>query len=237
LDSTSTVLNIFRIDIQKSRLLAWGNTIGILDDNHRNEMLEDQSIAELLKRCLENIERLLTDSEELRRSYGVINSDLPRDRAIDFLSSNSIKLFRITYSRFRTRHPLRDYRPTLASRAKWAIYEQAKFEQLINNLKDLIDGLYQIIHVDRETQDSIIVADIGLIEDLSQLKLIDAASEDSSYPVYSNAAKSVIAASEMGSVDHRLAEGRIRDAEVLHHSGPATRSQAGGLPSSTNLGT
>lgn len=198
-------------------------------------MLQDQSTAELLQRCFRSIESLLTDSEELRKSYGVRNSDLSRDRTIDFLSSNSMNIFRIAYSRFRTRHVSRNPRPTLASRTKWAIYEQTKFEQLINNLKDLIDGLYQIIHVDKETQDNIIIADIGLIEDLSQLRLLDAASEGS-YRAYSNAAKSIIVASEIGTVDHQQFEERRGDVEALNYSGPIARSQSDGLPSSTDAG-
>jgi hypothetical protein len=192
---------LVKLDIEKTRLLAWGNSVAILDENQRNDLLDNQETLDVVQRCLKSIEGLLTDSEKLR-SYGVRNAEMPQNRSIEYLSSNSMNIFEIAYRRFRIRHASSGFRPTLASRAKWAIYEQPKFGQLINDLKDLIDGLYQIMNIGRQTQDDIILADIGLIEDLSQLKLLDAASEGS-YRTYSEATKSVIAASETGTVDQR----------------------------------
>ena len=124
----------------------------------------------------------------------------------------------------------------LLSRTKWAIYEQGKFERLINDLKNLVDGLHQIVHVDRETQDNIIVADIESVLDLSHLRLVEAASEDS-HRTWSNVAKSVIAASEAGTTDRRHAEEILRDVEGLTHSNKTARSQTDLSSSVADLGT
>ena len=61
---------LVKLDIEKTRLLVWGNTIGILNDGRHHALLEDESTVALLERCLKSIEKLLTDSDELRRSYG-----------------------------------------------------------------------------------------------------------------------------------------------------------------------
>jgi hypothetical protein len=225
---------LVKLDIEKTRLLAWGNSVAILDENQRNKRLDDHEKLEVVQRCLRSIERLLTDSEKLR-SYGVRNSDMPRNRSIEYLSSNSMNLFKVAYARFRIRHTSNSFRPTLASRAKWAIYEQPKFGQLINDLKDLIDGLYQIMDIGRNTQDDIILADIGLIEDLSQLRLLDAASEGS-YRAYSEATKSVIAASEMGTVDQRNPDEATSDVENSNYGGLNNHFNTDRLSSEGDIG-
>lgn len=99
----------------------------------------------------------------------------------------------------------------------------------------MIDGLYEIIHLEREIQDNIIMADISLVSDLSQLRLLDTVSEGS-YRTYSNAAKSVIAASEMGTADNRNAEERLGDVEALNHSSLPASWISSRLSSTTDLG-
>lgn len=121
--SKTTKFFLVKLDIEKTRLLSSGNRVGILDDIQHHKTLEDNSTVELLQRCLKNIERLLTDSEELRKSYSMRNSVISGDRAIDFLSSNYMSLFSTAYSRFRARHASGNPRPTLASRTKWTIYD------------------------------------------------------------------------------------------------------------------
>jgi hypothetical protein len=114
---------LVKLDIERTRLLSWGNMVGIIDDIQHHKMLEDEPAAKLLQRCLESTERLLADSEELRKSYGMKNSVISRDRAIDFLSSNNMSLFSTAYSRFRARHVSGNPRLTLVSWTKWAIYD------------------------------------------------------------------------------------------------------------------
>lgn len=46
-------------------------------------------------------------------------------------------------------------RSTLVMRTRWAIHDKTKFEGLIHHLKDLVDGLNQVVLVKRETQDQI----------------------------------------------------------------------------------
>lgn len=105
----------------------------------------------------------------------------------------------------------------------------------MNDVKHFIDNLYELVPIDRETQESIIKADIESILDLSQLRLVEAATEDS-YRVYSAAAASVIVASENGTIDRRTVEEHLRDVEELNQQNLSTQSQPGHLTSNPNLG-
>ncbi|KAF2877474.1 prion-inhibition and propagation-domain-containing protein [Massariosphaeria phaeospora] len=211
---------LLKLDIEKTRLLLWGNEIGMFSANQQHPRLRQQDTVELLERILDQIEKLLTDSETLRTSYGVRNLEETRAKAIDFLSSKSLAIFRTSASRFWTRNASRlgsgrqRGGEGLVARTKWAIYEGRRFQGLVNNVKHFVDNLYELVSVDRETQDSIIKADIETILDLSQLRLVEAATEDS-YRAYSQIAASVIEASEFGTVDRRTVEERIRDIQSL----------------------
>jgi hypothetical protein len=216
---------LVKLDIEKTRLLIWGNTAGILDTDSRRQSpaLENETTIALVDRCLRSIESILTDTDRLRREYGVTKFSSPVERDITFVSSNSMNLFRTACKRFWVRHSSVRPRPNLLSRTKWAIYEKETFQGFINHLKDLIDGLYQIVPVPRESQDQIVEADIESITNLSQLRLLEAATEDS-YRSWSAVARSVIEASEAGSTDRRNIEERLREGLGLNHDVVGTGS-------------
>jgi hypothetical protein len=225
---------LLKLDIEKTRLLVWGNEVGIFNVNLRHSRLHDEGTVTLLARILGQIKRLLTDSERLRSSYGLRIQELPQGRTIDFLSSKSLAIFRTSSSRFWTRNAsrlssdLQAVRGSVVAKTKWAIYAKERFQGLVNDVKQFIDSLYELVPVDRETQDGIIKADIESLLDLSQLRLVEAATEDS-YRAYSAAAASVIEASENGTIDRRTVEEHLRDIEELNQQNLSTQPQAGHL--------
>ena len=202
-----------KLDIEKTRLLVWGTTIGLFNNDavqSRNTVFDDPSTVTLLDRCLRNIESLLTDTEKLTKMYGVTTYSSPIDREITFVSSSSMTLFQTACRRFWGRHASTMSKPTLSSRTKWGIYKKETFQGFINDLKDLIDGLYQIAPVPREGVDSVIEADIGSLTNVDQLRLVEAATENS-YRAWSAVASSTIETSEMGTTDRRNIEERLMD--------------------------
>jgi hypothetical protein len=62
-----------KLDIEKSRLLVWGNSVGLLDitNQRRNPILENAATSDLLGRCLRNIESLLTDTDRLTKGLRI----------------------------------------------------------------------------------------------------------------------------------------------------------------------
>jgi hypothetical protein len=207
---------LLKLDVEKARLLIWGEHVGLFSASHQDRRLLDERVAGLIRRILSQIEGLLTDSENLRTSYGVRTLDTTLSRAVDYISSKSLSVFRTSASRFWARNAPRltveTQRSTL-QRTKWAIYERERFQALVNDLSHFIDKLFELLPIDRDVQDRIIIEDIESILDLSQLNIIEEATEDS-YRVYSRAAASVRALTEAGTADRRTAEERLRDVEA-----------------------
>ncbi|KAI3318915.1 hypothetical protein HD806DRAFT_510376 [Xylariaceae sp. AK1471] len=207
---------LLKLDIEKTRLLVWGNESGIFSMDRWHSNLHNQSTVTLLERILTQIEELLTDAEKLRL-YGLRVPETPLGETIDYVSSNSLAIFRASSSRFWTRNASRlstTVRRSVIARTRWAIYEREKFQGLVNDVKEFVDAVYDLVPVDRETQESIIVADIESILDISRLRIVEAATEDS-YRVYSKAAESVVASTEAGTVDRRTVEEHLRDIELM----------------------
>jgi hypothetical protein len=179
--------------------------------------LNDGQRVELIGRCLESMKSLLSDTDKLQRVYGLksaAQSNANMGRSGNIVSKNSMNLFKASYRRFWARFAGDQARSTLASRTKWTIHDKARFEGLITHLKDLIDGLNQVLPVKREIQDQVIKDDIVSILDLSKLRLVQSACEGS-YTAWSDVASAVIEASEFGTVDRRNIEEWLGDGNAL----------------------
>ncbi|KAK5044958.1 hypothetical protein LTR84_010330 [Exophiala bonariae] len=218
---------LLKLDIEKTRLLIWGDQVGMFSASHQDHRLLDKRVVGLIQRILSQIESLLTDSEKLRASYGVRNPDSSLDKAVDYVSSKSLAVFRTSASRFWTRNASKLATKTTGKllRTKWAIYEREKFQSLINDLSDFIDNLFELFKVAREVQDRVIIEDIESILDIAHLDIIEEATEDS-YRRYSQAAASVRALTEAGTVDRRTVEEHLRDVEDATWSNHSTGRQS-----------
>lgn len=211
-------LLLVKLDVEKTRLLIWGNAVGVLkpDGEGRVPELSNAQKTELIGRCLESIKSLLSDTDKFQKLYGLRSSaDAEKhSRNQSILSINSMSVFRTSYRRFWARFAGNQSRSTLAMRTRWAIHDKTKFEGLVHHLKDFIDGLNQVVLVKRETQDQIMHDDIVSILDISKLRLIQSACEGS-YTTLSKAASTVIAASEFGTIDRRNIEEWLGDAKGM----------------------
>jgi hypothetical protein len=215
-------LLLVKLDVEKTRLLIWGNAVGILksEGEGRVSELNNSQKLELVGRCLESIKSLLSDTDKFQNLYGLRSSaDAEKDsRNYSILSINSMSVFWVSYRRFWARFAGNQGLLTLAMRTRWAIHDKTKFEGLVHHLKGLIDGLNRVVLVKRETQDEIMHDDIVLILDISKLRLIQSACEGS-YTTLSKAASSVIATSEFGTIDRRNIEEWLGDAKGMSEDG------------------
>jgi hypothetical protein len=211
-------LTLVKLDIEKTRLLIWGNNVGILkpEGEGRVEDLNHSEIPELIGRCLEKIKSLLSDTDKLQSLYGLRPSTGAHRgaRSHSILSVNSMIDFKTSYRRFCARFAGSLGRSSLAMRTRWAIHDKTKFEGLVNHLKDLVDGLNEVVLVKREIQDQIMHDDIVSILDISKLQIIESACEGS-YTTLARVASTVREASEFGTIDRRNLEERLVDAQGL----------------------
>ncbi|KAI8625427.1 prion-inhibition and propagation-domain-containing protein [Xylariaceae sp. FL1651] len=218
---------LLKLDIEKARLLIWGDNVGIYSAGHQHPRLRDEARVELIQRILSQIESLLTDSEKLRASFGVRTLDNPFGRAVDYVSSKSLAVFGTSASRFWSRNASRlaaETHGTRLARTKWAIYEREKFQSLVNELSHFVDRLFELCAVALEVQDRIIIEDIESILDISCLEIIEEATEDS-YRIYSQAAASARASTEAGTIDRRTVEEKLREIEEAVALDPSQRAQ------------
>ncbi|KFA71247.1 hypothetical protein S40288_07795 [Stachybotrys chartarum IBT 40288] len=214
---------LLKLDIEKARLLIWGENVGILSAHHRNSQLLNERIAELIKEILRQIQELLTDSDKLRTSYGVRTLDSPLSRAVDYISAKSLAIFQPSASRFLTRNATRlagFSRGSPAARTRWAIHEREQFQELVNHLSHFVDRLFKLINIGQETLDRVIIEDIKSIINISRLAIIEEATKN--YPIYSEAARSAKASTEAGTLDRRTVAEHIRDVENILAVHPGT---------------
>lgn len=223
---------LLKLDIEKARLLIWGENIGILSADRFNSLLLDEQVAELIRRTLDKIQELLTDSDKLRNTYGVRTLDSSLSRAVDYISAKSLGVFQRSATRFLARNApmLEDFaRGSPVARTKWAIHERGEFQELIIDLSHFVDRLFELISISRETLDREIIEDIESIIDVSRLNIVEEATEN--YPAYFEAARSARASTEAGTRDRRTVEERIRDVEGIQAAPPGHNASESGIAS------
>jgi Prion-inhibition and propagation len=209
---------LVKLDLEKTRLLIWGNSVGVLrtrdEPEGRVAELDDVPKVQLITRCLNGVKSLLSDADKLQGRYGLQKATGKQAKNSGLVSSNSMNVFKASYSRFWVRFAKDENKASVLSRTRWAIHDKTNFEGLINNLKDLIDGLNEVLPVQRESQDLLVRRDISSILDITTLRLIQSACEGS-YRSWSDEASRVIEESERGTIDRRHVEEWIRDAEGI----------------------
>ncbi|KAL8370601.1 hypothetical protein RB595_000799 [Gaeumannomyces hyphopodioides] len=223
---------LLKLDIEKARLLIWGEDVGILSANPRASPLLNQRTAELIEGILRMIQDLLTDSGKLRTQYGVRASDSSVPRMIDYISKKSLAIFTPSRSRFLARNSSSVAsltRGSAAARTKWAIHDREKFQGLVIDLAHFVDRLFELTKIDREVPNRIIVEDIESIIDISHLAIVEEGTDN--YPTFLEAAKSARASTEAGTLDRRTLEEQIRDAEGI----PAMHPRAAGAHNTLEL--
>ena len=192
---------LLKLELEQERLLVWGEIVGIGNEEWDQEPAPEgtSNRRNLVQKCLSTIKSLLEDADTLKSKYD------PRSTAAavnapshQTLSSNALKRFRVRLGR--SSKGLGVLQKTV-----WAIHDAAKFEKLVANLRDLIGGLVreapEKLAIDDQVQRDI----ASMTDDIASLRLVSEACEDA-YPVWSEMARSAIAASEIATIDERHAE-------------------------------
>ena len=118
--------------------------------------------------------------------------------------------------------------PGALDKTRWAIHDAAKFEKLITDLKDLIDGLIARVPAPMERQDQKIKDDIAsMVDNITGLKLVQEACEET-YPSWHDAASAALDASEVDTVDGRLAAERVAYHQSLDQDASESMNTNGG---------
>ena len=210
---------LVKLEYQQERLLVWGDLAGIGTGGHHDfgpTLGNNEHIEDLTRRCFTSIETLLKDTEALKSKYGVRAYTPASDTAPHSgISSNALKRLRLRLAR-------QPQGPSVLGKTRWAIHDETKFQKLVDDIRDLIDGLTTRVPVSSELQEQKVQDDIAaMVDDIQSLHLFQEACKDE-YPKWWTAASAAIDASEVATLDNRLAD------ERLDRYGPSTQSGSGG---------
>ena len=195
-----------KLEYQQERLLVWGDLAGVCSEKQDSERIiaeSERKRQDLTKRCLESIHQLLKDTENLKTKYGVraytaTNDTTPHSG----ISANALKRFRLRLGR-------QSPGCSVLDKTRWAIHDASKFEKLIDDIRDLIDGLTTKVPVSPELQEQKVQDDIAsMVDDIQSLHLFQEACKND-YPKWWTAASAAIDASEVATQDDRLANARL----------------------------
>jgi len=210
---------LVKLDIEKARLLSWGNAIGIVRgvDNGRSAILNDQFTEETIRSILENIRLLMTDSQKLRDRYALReipeSSQTIASRRFDFVSRTSLSIFRGSYNRLCNRVAQDRSQVCAVNRVTWAIRDRGKFGNLVKDLRELVDGLVELVPAPVQSAAERILEDDVASLRLSNLRLVeDALRDQERYQSLSDAVSEAIQATELGTIDHWLEAQSPREA-------------------------
>jgi hypothetical protein len=196
---------LLKLDFEHERFIIWGEKHGIqkVSQDGRNPDLDD-SVRELwIKNALGVIETLFKNGQKLRDVYGItpantVNTPIQDQIKPKFLSHQALARF-ISSTRPQGAGPTTEKKPGLTSRTKWAVHDKTKFENLVKNIRDLVNGLYETLPISDKDRDTVAVKDIAsLLPDIGRIRQVEEASEEV-YPAWSEAARIIILASDAGS--------------------------------------
>ncbi|GAB1319686.1 hypothetical protein MFIFM68171_09896 [Madurella fahalii] len=195
---------LVKLDVEKARLVSWGNAVGIARalNNGRDAILNDPAIEATIRSVLESIRLLLTDSKRLQDKYAVEELYEPAQITdvlqLDLISSTSLSIFRRSYNRLCNRAK---HQPQIGitKRVSWAIRDREKFDELIRDLREFVDGLVDLAPIAIQSAvESRMEDDVSSLR-ISDLNLVEEAlSSQERYQTLSDAVSEAIQAKEEG---------------------------------------
>ena len=193
---------LVKLEYQQERLLVWGDLVGIGTGGHHGhdpDLENNKKIEDVTRRCLTSIQILLKDAEILRSKYGLGAYTAARDTAPHSgIDSNALKRLRLRLGR-------QPQGPTVLDNTRWAIHDGTNFQKLVEDIRDLIDGLTTKVPVSSELQEQKVQDDIAsMVDEIRSLHLFQEAYKDD-YSKWWTAASAAIDASELNTIDDRLA--------------------------------
>lgn len=184
---------LLKLELEQERLLIWGENLGIggQDWSEVQMFKGDSKRQNLSRRCLHTIKTLLQDAETLKITYGLQLVTGTTNAGTQSISSNALKRLRVRLGR--SSNGL-----GMLYKTRWAIHDAAKFQKLINHVRDLVDGLMGDILGSQGSHDEKVQNDIAsMADDISKLRLVSEACSDV-YPKWSDIASRAIDISEIG---------------------------------------
>jgi len=148
--SFGTELGVLQVkmEVEKVRLLIWGQSLGIGDgDAVVDQALEREFVQSAAASLLVCFVKIFEDSENLRKKYGLIQTTEPQagTTLVDLDQSLLGSTFKRTYDKFKHDPARRQKETSIKTKARWAIVDEKRFRDLIEEMKGINDSLNQLV--------------------------------------------------------------------------------------------
>jgi hypothetical protein len=166
---------IGKILMQRVRLSLWGDLVGL--NGHTDEIFESfrQTPAQEagVRMCLSQLEKLLTSVQKLVNDHSAI--------VVEEACSPSQALVQPESRVSRLKRGLGINRGlastdaisiTLKKRVIWALRDKARITSLVEDIKDFVDGLHQMIPALQPRHNRLVQRSINLVTDVDALELV-----------------------------------------------------------------
>lgn len=196
-----------KLEVEKTRLLIWGDAQGILEERPSEAFIRRSSIHSVVHRILKCINTVFEDSNALVERYGVVRVDGPAIEAVAehklvTLSSRQMNRFRSVKKRLRITKR-EEPAISLVKGARWAVKDRQRFSDLVDDLRQYIDGLKAITETSQGPQEGrrMIYEEIQTLPDTADVELLIKATTDT-HKDWHDCATEVLEMSVLGD-DHR----------------------------------
>jgi Prion-inhibition and propagation len=191
-----------KLDVEKFRLLAWGEALRIVGLDPNAEDLSESEVTRsinqptwgLIERVLCCMKEVFDDTKELNKRYGLkqANSEsLQIGQSTLSLSLTSTRPFTATFQRFQARIKKTQKDASFIAKTRWVVSDLNKSTKLIEKLHGWNDDLDNILKSLKRTelQQRILEHEFGMMENADDIYAIEeVAAEDN--PTISDAASS-----------------------------------------------
>ena len=205
-------LLITQFDIEKTRLLQWGEGVGLSrwDSPSQHPCLSINSSQLAIERALNCIKLLLTDAEKLRQKYGI---DVEREGESgimisnkDMISQSRLESFRKRFARFCNHRDPQQKQTNVLAKIKWAIRDCEDFTKLVADMRNFVEGLYKLAPIAPDVERLMIQEYFDtLSNDLGRLRLLEEACSERN-DNWSDMASVQLEASDLATQDRRVIE-------------------------------
>ena len=169
-----------KLDNARLRLSRWGSSLGLSDDLRGARLLEERFGSKTIEHAKASLGQILelfakaeSVSEKYKRQTKANDSSLATYNSQTDLGLATADL----HNKMRQLSMERQNKTALWQKAKWALYEEKHFRQLIEDVTGLINGLVELFPASQEVQQRLCdteVSMMGVSEGLSILKEIAA---------------------------------------------------------------
>lgn len=137
-----------QFSLQRTRFGLWGESVGLIPDpygrkNGYDTNLDRPDIQPLVESTLNNIRLLLQKVEQVDDRYG-LGVDISRETKSSSPGPHGLQVFKTPFDRFKSQIKKNQKDASPWNVTKWAIHDEAKLREIVDRLREYVDGLESI---------------------------------------------------------------------------------------------